>query len=166
MITTSAVTSTATPGSASIAISAGSAASPSGSGSPADAPLRHADAAVARLREHLAAEGSDLVACCWWLGGPRWRVLAQSLVDAVQRARTLGRWQRSLLQAVHRLLTLELVDDLGSDEAARYAELNMNDPRVVRCCQHAQVLGDALRALRAADVAARRRGRRVHVPAA
>jgi hypothetical protein len=139
---------------------------PSGAGGPADGPRKRADAAVARLREHLAAEGSDLVACCWWLGGPRWRVLAQSLVDAVQRARTLGRWQRSLLQAVHRLLTLELVDDLGSDEAARYAELNLDDPRVVRCCQHAQVLGDALRALRAADVAARRRGRQVHVPAA
>lgn len=119
--------------------------------------------AVGRLRAHMEAEGDDLIAACAWLGGERWTMLAEQLTLAVLRGGDLVGWQRSLLEAVHRLLTLELVDDAESSEAGRFICLDLEDERVERCCRHAEVLGDVLATLRAEKAAVRRAKRQVRI---
>ena len=103
--------------------------------------------ALAELRRHLAADGRDLVLCCRWLGGERWAARAETLATLAERAAAGaphgGALLARLLGRVHALLALELVDDLGGDEAARFATLDLDDPRVGRCCVHAERI-DAL----------------------
>lgn len=47
-----------------------------------------------------------------------------------------------------------------------FATIDLNDPRVLRCCVHAEALGELRAALDAADAARRRASRREHRPAA
>jgi hypothetical protein len=104
------------------------------------------------LRVYLNAKGDDLIACCGWLGGERWRLLAQSFVHSVLHGDADGPLQVKLLQRVHALLNLELIDDLDGDEAAIFADLDLNDPRVGNCCLHTEALAECLRAVGATDI--------------
>lgn len=108
-------------------------------------------AAFSPLRDYLSAQGDDLIACCGWLGGDRWRLLAQSFVHSVLRGDASGPLQVNLLHRVHALLSLELLDDLDSDEATIFADLDLNDPRVGHCCLHTEALSACLRAVGASD---------------
>lgn len=99
-----------------------------------------------RLRDYLNAGGDDLIACCGWLGGERGRLLAQSLVHSVLRGDTTEPLQVNLLGRVHALLALELLDDLDSNEAQIFKDLDLNDVRVGNCCLHTDALATFLRA--------------------
>ena len=103
---------------------------------------------LAELRRHLAADEQDLVRCCRWLGGERWAARAETLATLAERAAAGashgGALLARLLGRIHALLALELVDDLGSDEAARFAALDLDDARVGRCCVHAERIGALL----------------------
>lgn len=103
------------------------------------------------LRYYLSAQGDDLIACCGWLGGDRWHLLAQSFVHSVLRGDASGPLQVNLLHRLHALLSLELLDDLDSDEAAIFADLDLDDPRVGNCCRHTEALAACLRAVGASD---------------
>ena len=107
--------------------------------------------AAMALRAYLVREGQDLIRCCAWLGGARWRARAEVLETLAERAARhdpradalLGR----MLARVHALLTLEPLDDLASPEAAIFATLDLDDPRIARCCPHAEALGALLHGL-------------------
>lgn len=107
--------------------------------------------AFSPLRDYLSAQGDDLIACCGWLGGERWRLLAQSFVHSVLRGDAAGPLQVNLLNRVHALLSLELLDDLDSNEAVIFADLDLNDPRVGHCCLHTEALAACLHAIGASD---------------
>lgn len=103
------------------------------------------------LRDYLSAQGDDLIACCGWLGSDRWRLLAQSFVHSVLRGDASGPLQVNLLHRVYALLSLELLDDLDSDEAAIFADIDLNDSRVGNCCQHTEALAACLDAVGESD---------------
>lgn len=107
--------------------------------------------AFSALCDYLSAQGDDLIACCGWLGGERSRLLAQSFVHSVLRGDASGPLQVNLLHRVYALLSLELLDDPDSDEAANFADLELNDPRVGNCCQHTEALAACLQAVGASD---------------
>ena len=112
--------------------------------------------AAALLLRHLSREGANLVRCCLWLGGERWAARADALATLAERAARgdahAGVLLARLAGRLHALLTLEVLDDLGSTEAVRFAGLDLTDPRVARCCRHAEALGRALEDARPAPV--------------
>ena len=123
---------------------------------PAVGPEALGPGAAALLRRHLSREGADLVRCCLWLGGERWAARADALATLAERA-ARGDAHAGVLLArqagrLHALLTLEVLDDLESPEALRFAGLDLTDPRVARCCRHAEALGRSLEDARPAPV--------------
>lgn len=106
---------------------------------------------LSSMARYLRSQGDDLIACCGWLGGERWRLLAQSFVHSVLHGDAAGPLQVNLLHRVHALLSLELLDDLDSDEAAIFADLDLNDPLVGNCCLHTDALAACLHAIGASD---------------
>lgn len=121
--------------------------------------LRHADVANA-FADWLRDCGDDLIDAAALLGGPKWAARAARVVDAISAHRDpTGSLQD--LRALRRLLNLELVDELTSVEAGRFAAIHPDDPRAdsARLCAEALERGvnavealakDGLRAVREA----------------
>lgn len=100
--------------------------------------LRHA-AEFDSFLSWISTDGYRLVTAADLLGGSRWAVRAQKVVEAVSSGAELVT-QREPLVALHSLLHLELMNDLESEEAARFAAVNPDDPR-------AEAVDQGLRAL-------------------
>ena len=94
---------------------------------------------------HLETEGHNLIASCAWLGGPRWALIAETLIMAVLHSEPIGRWHRRVLEEMHGLLAFGWIDDPEDTEAGPIVCLDMDDPRVHACCRHADALGDIVR---------------------
>lgn len=85
------------------------------------------------------------------LGGPKAERRCQRLFQDLRDAATLARRLRAELVDLHRLLTLDKVDDIDTEECARFAEIHPADPRVHEVCLLADRLHDLLRAIVALD---------------
>lgn len=99
-------------------------------------------------------DGDQLVAAADLLGGADWSARAAAVVEVV-RAGSEPAEHLIDLQALRRLLSLELVDDIGSPEAVRFATLHPDDPRAddARLCAEALERGlEAVAALERAAV--------------
>lgn len=95
---------------------------------------RIVDMFMAWLRE----DGHDLVSSAELLGGDFWKDLAREVVEAVERGARIEDVDDELRQ-LHRLLSLEFVDDLSSVEAGRFLSVHPDDPRadLARLCAEA-----------------------------
>lgn len=113
--------------------------------------LRHIKRAETFLR-WVRREGDDLVASANLLGGSAWEKRAEEIVSAARAGYDLGS-RRHQLHALRRLLLLDLVDDVTSLEAVRFARLHPDDPRadIARTC--AEALDRGVRSLEALYVA-------------
>ncbi|MDG2452967.1 MAG: hypothetical protein P8M63_09045, partial [Paracoccaceae bacterium] len=90
--------------------------------------LRAAQIAAA-FSDWLRDDGDHLTAAADLFGGTKWKKRA----DAVLAAAKSGFSPTNLvdeLSNLHRFLTLELTDDLDSEEAALFSAIHPNDPRV------------------------------------
>ena len=103
------------------------------------AAARDADAFTAWL-----ASGDELIDAATLLGGHKWRTVAQRVVTHAQDRAVI---ERALpeLRRLGRLLMLDHVDDLGSDEAALFMDIHPDDPRAdnARICAEALQRGIA-----------------------
>jgi hypothetical protein len=103
------------------------------------AAARDADAFTAWL-----ASGDELIDAATLLGGHKWRTVAQRVVAHAQNRAVI---ERALpeLRRLGRLLMLDHVDDLGSDEAALFMDIHPDDPRAdnARICAEALQRGIA-----------------------
>jgi len=97
---------------------------------------------MSQFHNYLRDESADLIQCCAWLGGRPWELRAARLIATMRQTAFPEREQLKELGALHCFLRLDLVDDLDSPEAARFAELNLHDVRVERCCRHCDTIGD------------------------
>lgn len=95
----------------------------------------------------LRAEGDRVVAAAALLGEDRWERRATAVVEAIADGADPEQVAADLSD-LHRLLTLECVDDIGSIEAARFMAVHPDDPRAddARIC--AEALDRGLAALR------------------
>lgn len=75
------------------------------------------------------------------LAGPKGTALVFAIRDSLQRDDRLGRGVKTALQRLLSILSLENVDDLSRDEAARFAAIDPCDPVVEEVC----LLTDELR---------------------
>lgn len=111
--------------------------------------IRQHVAAAHRVDEFivwLTGSGEDLVDAALLLGGSKWGHIASSVVArASQGFDPVAMLPQ--LRRLRRLLQLELVADLASDEAERFAALDPDDPRAdsARIC--AEALDRGIRAL-------------------
>lgn len=78
------------------------------------------------------------------LAGPRGGTLVCAIVDALQRNKSLGRGARTAIQRLLEILSLQNVEDLSRDEAARLAVIDPSDPVVEEICLLTDELRDAL----------------------
>lgn len=107
---------------------------------------------AAKLRQEfldwLRADADKLASAARLLGGDRWEHRVTDLIDAI----TFGADPEDLeadLTDLHRLLTLELADDLDAPEAHYFLMVHPDDPRAddARLC--ADALERGLNAMRA-----------------
>lgn len=106
------------------------------------AELRH------EFLDWLRADADKLIAAAQLLGGDRWEDRATSLTDAITFGAELEDLEADLI-GLHRLLTLELADDLDAPEARYFTMVHPDDPRAddARICAEALERGlDAMRA--------------------
>lgn len=100
--------------------------------------------ALDRLADFLGDHGDALVEAAELLGGtPAWPRCIR-LRGRVRKATRVDPGLLRELRALHRLLTLEAVDDLDSEEAGRFAMIDPADPVVHGLCALADALGDLL----------------------
>ncbi|MDO5632528.1 MAG: hypothetical protein Q4G22_11915 [Paracoccus sp. (in: a-proteobacteria)] len=101
---------------------------------------------IPAFMEWLCSSSDDLIDTADLLGGPKWVILAQGTVSA---ARDVQRLHASLphLRKLHRLLTLQYVDDIDSDEARRFMMLHPDDPRADNARRCAEALERGIAAL-------------------
>jgi hypothetical protein len=78
------------------------------------------------------------------LAGSKGAALVFAIRDALQRNDHLGRGVKTALQRLLDILSLENVDDLSRDEAARFAAIDPGDPVVEEVCMLTDELRDAL----------------------
>lgn len=94
----------------------------------------------------LQEEGESLISSAELLGGPNWAESAAIVVEAARAGEDLTS-ERHRLFWLHRLLHLDLVNDLDSDEAARFFEIHPDDPRADEARICAEALDKGLRSL-------------------
>ena len=90
------------------------------------------------------------------LAGSKGAALVFAIRDALQRDDHLGRGVKTALQRLLDILSLENVDDLSRDEAARFAAIDPGDPVVEEVCMLTDELRDALEYADATDAPASR----------
>lgn len=78
------------------------------------------------------------------LAGPKGTALVFAIRDSLQRNDRLGRGVKTALQRLLSILSLEHVDDLSREEAARFAAIDPGDPIVEEFCMLTDELRDAL----------------------
>lgn len=105
---------------------------------------------AAQLRREFAAwlraDADRLISAAELLGGESWETRAVEVTDALAQGTEPEDVETDLL-ALHRLLTLELTDDIDSIEAVRFLSVHPDDPRAddARLCAESLERGlDAL----------------------
>ncbi len=100
-----------------------------------------ASAAETAIAQFLVSQAEPLVSAAALLGGrPAVRRTARLLEELVDTPRLTRRLRREIVE-LHRLLSLDRVDDLESLEAACFAEIDPSFPAVEEICE----LTDAMR---------------------
>lgn len=100
----------------------------------------------------LRKEGDSLIAAASLLGGTKWAKRARSLVQGARSGHDIAA-RRKELEALRRLLYLEFVDAIGSEEALRFAAIHPDDPRADQARLCAEALDRGIRALEALRLA-------------
>ncbi len=101
------------------------------------------DAPLALARQFAVEHREALLNASALLGGQGAVRRSVCLLNDLRESRTLSRRLRVGLVDMHRLLSLDLVDDLDTAEACLFAEIHPSDPRVHELC----LLADQLRGL-------------------
>lgn len=96
----------------------------------------------------LQEEGESLISSAELLGGPIWAESASIVVEAARTGEDLAS-ERHRLFGLHRLLHLDFVNDLDSDEAARFFQIHPDDPRADEARICAEALDKGMRSLQA-----------------
>jgi hypothetical protein len=100
----------------------------------------------------LRKEGDSLIAAAMLLGGSSWANRARAVVANARDGHDIAA-RRQDLDALRRLLHLELVDDIDSAEARRFAAIHPDDPRADQARLCAETLDRGMRALEALRLA-------------
>ncbi|MFC2970181.1 hypothetical protein [Acidimangrovimonas pyrenivorans] len=100
----------------------------------------------------LRKEGDSLIAAATLLGGHKWSKRAHIVVACARAGHDITA-RRQELDALRRLLNLELVDDIESEEAARFTAIHPDDPRADEARLCAEALDRGIRALEALRLA-------------
>lgn len=113
----------------------------------ARATLRAAQTATA-FTNWLRDDGDPLATAADLLGSTKWRNRADAILAAVKNGVPPSNLIDELSE-LHKLLTLEFVDDIGSHEAALFFAINPDDPRAdqARLCAEALERGLAAMAI-------------------
>ncbi len=111
------------------------------------AKITHAFAVYQFMSEHAEA----LVSAARLLGGDMAAQRTDQLIDEVSQGAPLCRHLRAEFVDLHRLLSLQAVDDLESIEAACFAEIDPASPVVEEVCLLSDGLFDHLVALARAE---------------
>lgn len=103
---------------------------------------------ASEFQRWLQEEGEKLISSAELLGGPNWAESAAIVVEAAQAGEDLAS-ERHRIFLLHRLLHLDFVNDLDSDESARFFEIHPDDPRADEARICAEALDQGLRSLQA-----------------
>lgn len=106
----------------------------------------HRHAKTATAFETWLTDGEELCDAVNLLGGERWHQIARNVVARV-RDGSAAYTQIDRLRALKRLLHLHHADDLGSEEAARFAAIHPDDPRADEARRCAEALDRGIAAL-------------------
>ena len=90
----------------------------------------------------LALNAAGLSDLAHWLGGPLWRDRAERVCAAA----CMGRVRPAPVRELLNLFALTHVGDPNRCETARFARLDLGDPRVHQCCLVAESLARGLAA--------------------
>ena len=101
------------------------------------------DAPLGLARQFAAEHREAMINASALLGGPDASRRCTRLIEELRESPTLSRRLRIALVDLHRLLSLDLVDDFETEEARRFSEIHPSDPRVHELC----LLADQLRGL-------------------
>ena len=110
-------------------------------------PTSTAPAALLHLREFALEHEAALMSAAALLGGSAWQGRTRRLLCRLSDATAPTRTLRGELDALHGLLTLRRVHEWDSIEAACFAEIAPDDPRVEEICLLSDQLGTLLAAL-------------------
>lgn len=103
------------------------------------------------LKGFLGANAEGLICAAGLLGSQPAVRRTTRLIDAIFAAPRLTRRMRQELIGLHRLLTLDCVDDCASLEAACFAEIDPASPVVEEICELSDCLREHLVALADAE---------------
>ncbi len=105
------------------------------------------DLAVLTTAAFFNAHGTAVLNAAALLGGPAAHRRCLRLVSAIAESASLSRPLRQELVWLHQLIALDHVGDPDSEETARFAMIDLLDPRVEEICLEADQLFDLLVAL-------------------
>lgn len=106
------------------------------------------------VRDFFAEQAEAIGNAAELLGGSPWRTRVNRLRAELAETRRLTRPIRAGLVTLHRLLTLQYVDDPDSDEVDYFAAINPADPIVEAICLLSDRLQDVLNAIALPDIPA------------
>lgn len=102
------------------------------------------DPALIATATFLDEHASALLNAAALLGGPSAHRRCLRMLSVISQSDSLSQALKRELVWMHKLLTLEYVDDLESEETARFAMLDVLDPRVEEICLEADRLFELL----------------------
>lgn len=105
------------------------------------------DPALVATRTFFQEHGSALLNAAALLGGPSAHRRCLRLLSGISEHSSLTRALRQELVWLHRLVCLDLVGDPEAEETARFAMIDLLDPRVEEICLEADCLYDLLVAI-------------------
>lgn len=105
------------------------------------------DPALAVTRTFFHEHGSAMLNAAALLGGPTAHRRCLRLLSKISESSALTRALRQELVWLHRLVCLDLVGDPETEETARFAMIDLQDPRVEEICLEADRLYDLLVAI-------------------
>ena len=105
------------------------------------------DPAIVATRIFFQEHGSALLNAAALLGGPSGHRRCLRLLSGISESSSLTRALRQELVWLHRLVCLDLVGNPETEETARFAMIDLLDPRVEEVCLEADRLYDLLVAI-------------------
>ncbi|QPZ91210.1 hypothetical protein [Thioclava electrotropha] len=105
------------------------------------------DPALVATRTFFQGRGTALLNAAALLGGPTAHRRCLRLLSGISESSSLATALRQELVWLHRLVCLDLVGDPETEETARFAMIDLLDPRVEEICLEADRLYDLLVAI-------------------